>query len=213
MNSSLHSRTTDRHFPFHPNRTTKVIRDVPHDKIVIANREVKAGDFLKEYTISMNSKDRNKTVYPNTFEFVVDFGIANVEDSMVINRDFENVEYIMIDNAIFPLNVTENFLYVVLDIDEVSDKTMYSTSENVKSAVVNMYFSTMFNTNTGVYVVDPSYRIIPFSRKKLTRLTIKFMDPEGNTLIDGADTDVHLQITLGVRERSPFRNTVYKSSV
>ena len=192
---------------YHPNQSNKILNSIPNDIIINGSRELFDKTEIKEYVISINSGDRNKIIYPNTFDFKVKFGELKTDTNIVIPRRFQNVEYIIVENVILPLNRINTNMFVGLDIDEFSENIFYSTTSGLNRNILNLYYSSDF-ANFATLVPSPLYKKLPFKNKELTQLTLKFKDTSGVILTDPSDQDISISLTIGVRERDKMSDSI-----
>lgn len=121
-------------------------------------------EIIKEYTIDIDSLDRNINLYPDPFKFSTCFSnnssiVSNnhYQDNPMINRSFINIKYIRVNNAILPKiydvkysdelkeyiydNTKDIYLdrFVVLKIDELTDNNVYSTNSLVDRKGIKLY--------------------------------------------------------------------------
>ena len=90
---------------------------------------------IREYSVLIDSKDRNYQVYPDPFDYVVKFNplpkivdivngerIVYEEPMPIINEDFKNVSYIKLESIILPFY--NKILYVNEDVSGDMVKTV-----------------------------------------------------------------------------------------
>ena len=67
-------------------------------------------ETLKEYSLLIDSKDRNYQVYPNPFDYTIHFapnsGNNYLPPTPIINTKFENIKYIKLDYIILPKHIS-----------------------------------------------------------------------------------------------------------
>lgn len=159
-----------------------------------------------EYSIHMDSIDRDLSLYPNQFKFSVHFN-----DTMkpCIDKKFKNIKYIRLENLILPhvykvdtssTNTTytdasgnrfsdnddyvmTNNKYLVLKIKELSNERVLSTSKIIRSDTIKIYFDVTLNkfydswtTNQNTFVYTSG------NLNNVSKLTFELFDPEGNQL-------------------------------
>lgn len=159
-------------------------------------------EYIKEYSVLIDSKDRNYQVYPNPFEYSVQFAplIANNEYASatpIINNSFKNVKYIKLDRIIMPFynrthdNGTVNTLkpltnnhYLVLSIgNNFSNENYYSTNDILSESFATIYFDQKQNMTHYTGLAPNGVKVWPDSSLgEIKRLDIQFMDPYGNVL-------------------------------
>lgn len=130
---------------------------------------------IREYSILIDSKDRNFDVYPNPFCYKVTFNpgpttrtkvngktIIYETSNPVIYERMYNVRYISLEKVILPLytkirrknddgcevDITQcltDYLYIVMVIEEYSDVNCRSTNDVLSSSFVTIYFDEVVN--------------------------------------------------------------------
>ena len=148
---------------------------------------------LKEYFISIDSKDRNTIQWPNPNEYCIDFGgIHNNRTQLTqdgyINSVYINIESIELVSVVVPKfsdtgDHVNNYPYLLLEIDEFGG--IYDGSNE---HVSNAFAKLRFQTDLGYfkeYTRNGAERFIKkfHPRISLNRLTIRFRKPDG-TLYD-----------------------------
>lgn len=176
-------------------------------------------ETIVEYKINIDSLDRDIRLYPNPFNYIVKFNTLSSEyigksyfpaaPGPLINKELKNVKYIRLDNIVLPQYsnnkfskkkdeyVLKNHLlddrFVTLEIEELTDLNVYSSSE---SAV-------RLNPITGNSITPPKpfgliipdtrlgkyyYSGVPYNANKIynptdlgniKKLSIKFYDSYG----------------------------------
>lgn len=118
---------------------------------------------IQEYTININSNDRNLKVYPNPFKFVVTFGGSSdgyVKKNLshkvseeyfkgsvnpIINKNFMNVKYVIINYLILPnmLDIKlfddgkrynySHYPYLIVKVPELQSSRVFSTNSIISN--------------------------------------------------------------------------------
>lgn len=119
---------------------------------------------IREYSVMIDSKDRNYQVYPDPFNYEVKFHplpktrekingkMVTYEDpSPTINDNFTNVRYIKLEKVILPLyyKIKEK-----LDVDEYGDETKHWIVDTNKKLTDNHYIILSLGNDYG----DENYR-------------------------------------------------------
>lgn len=189
--------------------------DLLHNNLynILLNEEI------KEYSIMIDSKDRNYQVFPNPFCYDVTFNplptkkekiggktMVYEQPNPVINENFANVRYIILEDIILPFftkikpvkqkctkndeiietwnintskKLTEN-LYVVLSIGEYINLNYHSTNDVLDDSFATIYFKDKINDT---HYRGFSHNGIKIFRQdqlgKIDKLKISFMDPYG----------------------------------
>jgi hypothetical protein len=169
-------------------------------------------ETIKEYTIDIDSLDRNTNLYPDPFNFSVGFSnnktiISNnkYQDTPFINKLFKNVKYIRINNIVFPkiydviydddqgkyiYDVNKNIYldrFIVLKIDNLIDNTIYSTNSIIDRKGIKLYqkianIGNFFRAEPS-YNVNNTYFFKDSNLGNINKLDISFYDGYYNKII------------------------------
>lgn len=158
---------------------------------------------VEEYSIYIDSNDRDINIYPNPFSFSVRFGDNHKknEKGPHIDIDFKNVKYIRLDSIILPRFIYNDsytlndekltdWRYVSMNIDELNtgDSKIYSTSNSNPNKNSSRAFSYIYPDkwiNRGHYLgyVNGGSRIYKYSNLgNIKKLTFTFSDDNGNEI-------------------------------
>lgn len=161
-------------------------------------------DNVTEYTIHIDSVNRDPSMYPNQFKFTTSFG-GNMEPN--INRSFKNVLYIKILNVILPKStkaidtttmstdtedVLENDRYLILKIKELSDNHTLSTGTFIRDDTIRL----LLNHNLGTYYTEwqsikNKFAFSPTKLGNINRLSFELYDSHGQQILfQGSDSTV-----------------------
>lgn len=105
---------------------------------------------IREYSVMIDSKDRNYQVYPNPFHYEVKFNPAQKSTEIIngkkvvyedpaptISENFKNVRYIRLDTVILPFYTK---IYTAEEFDEELDEVVESYKVNVRKPLTdNLY--------------------------------------------------------------------------
>ena len=162
-----------------------------------------------EYSIHMDSVDRNINIYPNQFKFSVHFNDYNMQPS--IDKKFKNIKYIRLENIILPhvysidtsglsTNTTytdasgnrfsdnddyvmTNHKFVLLKIKELANDRVLSTNNIVRSDTIKLYYDVTLNKFYDSWTTNQNSFVYTNSNlNNVSRLTFELFDPEGNQL-------------------------------
>lgn len=126
---------------------------------------------IREYSILIDSKDRDFSVYPNPFCYKVTFNplpttkingrVIHETPNPVIHENLCNVRYIALEEAILPfytrikcnkddsqLNLSKSltdYLYIVLDIKEYCNINHRSTNDTLSDSFATIYYDETVN--------------------------------------------------------------------
>jgi hypothetical protein len=158
-------------------------------------------DNIREYTIHIDSADRDSSIFPNQFKFTTSFG-GNVMPN--IARSFKNVLYIKFVNIMLPQStkaddydtmsasasdILENDRYLLLRIKELSDNHTLSTGTTISDNTVRL----LFDSKQGSYYASWSalrnkFSFSPTSLGNINRLSFELIDSYGQPILfSGSD--------------------------
>ena len=161
-------------------------------------------DNITEYTIHIDSLDRDSSMYPNQFKFTTSFG-GNMAPN--ISRSFKNVLYIKILNVILPKSIKaddastmssdtddilENDRYLILKIKELSDNHTLSTGTTIRDDTIRL----LHNDNLGTYYsewqsIKNKFAFSPTNLGNINRLSFELFDSHGQQILfQGSDPNV-----------------------
>jgi hypothetical protein len=165
---------------------------------------------VKEYSVFIDSKDRNYQVYPNPFEYTVTLkplgnSVSFINGEKMIYEattpyildKFENIKYIKLETILLPYhykldNDTAdidksisllNNLYTLVNIDELEKEKInkFSTNDVLMRSFAVIYPDGNINgTHFKGITRGCVYQYPPDRLGKLDKLTIKITDPYGN---------------------------------
>lgn len=148
--------------------------------------------------VTVSSRDRDMSVYPNTSQYVINFP-----------QEFKNISNIQLIQAIFPdTNNVRHEPYLLLKIAELED-VMVSSDRNISDAFAMILLSvppqnnTFITMDTKVHENTIKYFRIP--KATLSKMTISITDCDGNLFDFGADGP---SIVKGVQTTFVFKLTV-----
>lgn len=104
---------------------------------------------LIEYTLVVDSGDRDITKYPNPFDYKVLFSPNSNTKDAYINRTFENVKYIKLETGILP----RRFNFTRTDMSfNVTDRTTLLNSGTLRAS--NTVFTLTFDPSSNFAVIE-----------------------------------------------------------
>lgn len=143
---------------------------------------------IRAHPILIDSRDRDRSVFPNTNEYVVKFD--NNEDGN-IPRNFRNVESIELVQAIIPqsvLNATTGVPYITLEIDEVRD-TIQGTNTHLRNAFAFLSPQDVYGSSyLSCKFYRPAVRRFDAPLASLSKFTIQLRHPNGELFDFGQDS-------------------------
>lgn len=162
-------------------------------------------EHIKEYSLLIDSKDRNYKAYPNPFKYKVKFGPLPSRPEMnngkfevytdttpYIYNVYTNIRYIKLETVLLPYFYREkdgridprfaltNNLYTLVHIDEYTDVNQNSTNDVLMSSFGICYYD--YRINDTHFAVDPLNAIKIFPPDKLATLkslSLSITDPYG----------------------------------
>jgi hypothetical protein len=163
-----------------------------------------------EYSINMDSADRNLDLYPNQFKFSVHFTGTDITQPC-IDRKFKNIKYIRLENVILPnsFNISstinnkntykdasdnyfsydDNYImtnnkYILLKIKELSNDRVFSTGNVIRSDTVKLYFDVSLNKFYDSWTTNQNTFVYTNGNlNNVSKLSFELFDPEGNLLL------------------------------
>jgi hypothetical protein len=162
-----------------------------------------------EYSIHMDSRDRDITLYPNQFKFSVHFNDYNMQPS--IDKKFKNIKYIRLENIILPhvyyvdvSNISTNTTYtdasgnrfsdsddyvmtnnkfLLLKIKELANDRVLSTNNIIRNDTIKLYYDVILNKFYDSWTTNQNTFVYTNGNlNNITKLTFELFDPEGNQL-------------------------------
>jgi hypothetical protein len=178
-------------------------------------REVAAGyektyrmrDKKEEHVVIIDSRDRDRTVYPAPAYYVVALNATDTTAKPHLSRGFKNVLTVEVLEITLPIAGSANtpfdrHPYLLLQIDEL-DNTLDGTNTTLRKSIAKIYPKDI-RGNDWVHVTL-NYRKI-YNRNtlgNLNKLTVRIVDPDGNLFDFGDDNggspDKYLQNALTLR--------------
>lgn len=156
----------------------------------------------KEYTMLIDSRDRDRNVYPNSNSFIVKINSGD-NSNATINYKYKNIKEIIISSAVLPKRIT-SYSYLILDIDELNDTKMQGTNHCLNKAFSILIPEQHDNpgdfTNCTINYVDfHRHHFDPPLATMPNSLTINIRAPDGTLADLGADNALPLDPKLTVQ--------------
>lgn len=158
-------------------------------------------EWIREYSMIIDSKDRNYEVYPNPFEFTVEIAPlpqrkGYTRPTPFIDCNIKNIKYIRLDTAMLPLyyrsidgkvdinrTLTDD-LYNLIHIKELEGENKYSTNDVLTRSFAPLYYDRDAGKGKTHFLALPKteavYEFPPDQLGELKKLTISITDPYGN---------------------------------
>jgi hypothetical protein len=125
-------------------------------------------EMVTEYTVHVDSGDRDTNIYPNPYKFALSLGGPSNQNSSQsgvpnprVDVSFKNVKYIKLKYLMLPRNINydiadnsgnkiysvattkptilSNYRYLLLRIKEISNDKLYSTNDTIKNDCFVIY--------------------------------------------------------------------------
>lgn len=135
---------------------------------------------ITEYSVLIDSKDRNYQVYPDPFKYTVKFNplrrtteiidgekVVNEEPMPVINDNFKNVKYIRLESIILPFYTKIRFVDEDIDGDIVQTAKVNTSKPLTDNLYVLMHIEEFKGVNykSSNDVLAESFAVIYFDNK------------------------------------------------
>lgn len=150
-----------------------------------------------DYTVHVDSGDRDIVAYPNPYNFVLNFGGSGPQP--IIDKKFRNVKTVNIDKIFFPkyigydlsgteyvgsVTLASRYRYIIVRIKELDNNRMYSTNNYVRDDSFVMYNDkTLGDQNTSIWTALSGERMYQKSAlKNINKFTIDIVDPKGDSI-------------------------------
>src|SRR3984885_11337277 len=137
---------------------------------------------IREYSVLIDSKDRNYQVYPDPFKYEVKFNpLHSIKERINEKMDGEIVQTWAVNTNI----KTTGNLYNVLVIDEFKDITSNcrSTNDVLSDSFAAIYFNTQINDTHYVATTSNGYKVFQQDQLyEIKNMHISFIDPYGSPL-------------------------------
>jgi hypothetical protein len=146
--------------------------------------------YTREYFITIDSRDRNRTIWPSANNFQVKLDASSTFNGATIGRNFRNVKSLEVISVQFPnANNVLNEMYLYLCFPEL-DGVFESTSMIGTKAIAKLEpYAAIGNFVLVKY--DTKYPKLIFPDKglsRLTALTVEFRKYDGTLFNFGTDT-------------------------
>ncbi len=141
------------------------------------------------FNLLLDTKDRDKKIYPNINYFSFSFGNQNVfsrdkESVGYINRNFNNIKCAELIEVIIPRETDngdkyELYPYLLIDIEEFGN-TFQGTNESLSNAFGKISFGKVIG-NYAYYTAPKDNQLMKYfnPRISLSRMTIRIKKPDG----------------------------------
>lgn len=147
----------------------------------------------KEYTLFIDSRDRDRTTYPNSSDFIVKINSGD-QSNATVNFKYKNIKEIILTTVILPKVVRSNS-YLILDIEELNSTKVRGTNNNLNNAFAVIIPEQHENPGDFVnctvnYVDFHRHHFDPPLATMPNTLSIKIKESDGSVTNLGADAIV-----------------------
>lgn len=146
----------------------------------------------KTYYISIDSRDRDRSIWPYTSQYEVKLDPPAPYSGAQIQRSFKNVISVELMNAVFPnTNKILDMQYIYLNIREVDgilDTTCSGKRFFAKLLPQHAIGNFIYNYQD---IAERAKKVYPFRGARLDKLTVEFRDPTGALANFGNDNGDH----------------------
>lgn len=145
---------------------------------------------IRERCIFIDSRDRDRDLYPNTNEFVVHFNDSGLGTGAIINESYKDICSIELVQCVLPQSVigVTGVPYLTLEIPEL-DNTFQGTNDTLSRAFGYLSPQDVYGTT---HLSTKFYRrckkVFSPPKASLGKLTLRFRQPNGELFDFGADT-------------------------
>jgi len=166
-------------------------------------------NFVKKYNyLSIDSRDRDRTSYPNPNSYRIPFNPVE-GTSGSLGKVYKNVIEISLVSVLVPNIATiENKQYIILEIDELKNLMFSSSTEALKYGFAKLHFHTP-STGCAYMDVDNStpltYTFYQSPIATLSSLTVRYKEYNGNLINFGVDTSPPDPCTDAIQNSLTFK--------
>lgn len=151
--------------------------------------------YKKQYTLMIDSRDRNRTNYINSNNFVVKINSGNLSNP-TINFNYKNIHQIFLTTVVLPRRVV-SIQYIILEINELKHE-INGTNKNLSNAFAIIIPEHHSNDGDFVnctinYVDFHKHTFIPPMASLPNTLTFTLKQPNGQLLDLGTDNLLPLE--------------------
>ena len=143
---------------------------------------------LKEYFVTIDSRDRDRTIWPNANQFQVKMEPESSYKGATLNRAFKNIRSIEVLSVQFPNTnqvLDQMYLYLCFpEIDGIYEATHITGSKALAKLVPTMALGNYIHID---FKDKPPRRLFPVNGVRLDRLTPAFRTYDGSLFDFGND--------------------------
>jgi hypothetical protein len=186
-----------------------------------------------EYSIHMDSYDRNINIYPNQFKFSVHF---NDSTQPCIEKQFKNIKYIRLENVILPtyykIDISNNSVsgyrdasgfgfsnnsnykltndrFLVLKIKELENNRVFSTGNVIRGDTIKLYWDVNLNQFYDSWTTNQnSFVYTNGNLENIKRLSFELYDSYGDKLLMSNIGNVSTDTSNNIIVTDPSGNNI-----
>lgn len=165
---------------------------------------------MRTYYVSIDSRDRDRSKWPNANQFQVHFDPAPGFQGAAVQRSFKNVVCVELIHAILPSAAsTTTDMYVNLHIPEL-DASVVETTHGTQcfSRLVLSNLNGTFVKSVADTTDDHSKKMFRVKGTRVDKLTVEFRDWQGQLINIGTDKAPPLAMDPTVQTSVLLRITV-----
>lgn len=144
----------------------------------------------KEYTMLIDSRDRDRSIYPASNNFIVKINTGD-NTNATINYKYKNIKELVLSSAVVPKRIT-SYSYLILDIEELNSTKIQGTNQYLNNAFAIMIPEQHDNpgdfTNCTIHYLDfQRHHFDPPLATLPNTFTINIRQPNGDLADLGTD--------------------------
>ena len=145
---------------------------------------------IREHSVFISSRDRDRDIHPNTNEFIVHFNGSGTGNGAIIEESYKNIESIELVQCVLPQSVigVTGVPYLTLEIPEL-DNTFKGTNSTLSKAFGYLSPQDIYGTT---HLSTKFYRrckkVFYPPKASLGKITLRFRQPNGELFDFGTDT-------------------------
>ena len=155
----------------------------------------------KEHYLVIDSRDRDRTKYPNPREYTIQF---NNGDNGNVQEQFKNIVSVQLIDATVPDAVTGLEPYLTLDIPELRP-SYAGTNDHLSNTFAILEPETKGTPFARCKFVSPALNKYRTPISSLNKLTIQFKDYKGTPYVFGTDATPPTVPTVGLQNMLVFK--------
>ena len=178
----------------------------------ILNKNVEPDTTFQIHYLTIDSRDRDRTSYPDPNSYVVHLGSVDNDSGAHTQTNYKNLVKIELLHCIIPnRNNIKDEIYILLEIDELGG-VYNATNNNTRNSFAKLHSHSMSASDTffdavspGDYFISKNYEPTPLSN--LSKLTIKFKKYDGTLFNFGSDSTPPTDPTIEIQNTLTFKIT------